>query len=43
MIPCTCRAADVSQTDHVILEGKIVTVHGLHHCYQYTRKEDKKS
>ena len=42
MIPCTCRAADVSQTDHIVCEGKIIFVHDLHHCYHYTRKEGKK-
>ena len=35
---CTCRAANVTHSDHVELAGGIVSVHGLHHCYSYPRK-----
>ncbi len=32
---CTCRAVEVTHSDYVDLRGGIVSVHGLHHCYNY--------
>ncbi len=36
---CTCRAVEVTHSDHVELIGRTVCVHGLHHCYSYQRKD----